>query len=69
MPGMENGKPAGVRCPHLDAQLRCQLWGLPERPQVCGDLRPAPDICGANQTEALRLLGDLERATAPDCAD
>ncbi|HRZ01930.1 MAG TPA: YkgJ family cysteine cluster protein, partial [Burkholderiaceae bacterium] len=27
LPGMPDGKPAGVPCAHLDADLRCALWG------------------------------------------
>ena len=65
LPGMPNGKPAGVACTQLDEQLRCKLFGLPERPAVCVRLRPQPSMCGASRIEALRRLEDLERATAP----
>ncbi|MEN9889340.1 MAG: hypothetical protein RL559_1377, partial [Pseudomonadota bacterium] len=34
IPGMPQGKPAGVPCVQLDAQRRCKLFGLPERPAV-----------------------------------
>ena len=30
--GMPEGKPAGVRCVHLDEQNRCAIFGRPERP-------------------------------------
>src|SRR5688572_22135576 len=40
IPGMPNGKPAGVRCIHLTSDLRCALFGQPERPRVCSGLRP-----------------------------
>lgn len=66
LPGMPGGKPAGVACAQLDAQMRCKVFGKPERPGFCGRLRPAPDMCGGSREEALRLLGDLERATQPD---
>ena len=65
MPGLPDGKPAGMRCPHLLADYRCALWGKAERPQACEGLRPAPDICGNNRDEALLLLQDLERLTHP----
>lgn len=65
MPGLPEGKPAGVRCPHLDDALRCRLWGDPRRPAVCDSLRPAPDLCGTNRDEAMHLLTRLEWLTAP----
>lgn len=65
MPGLPRGKPAGVRCPHLTAELGCALWGSPERPAVCASLRPEPAMCGASREEALATLGRWERQTAP----
>ncbi|MBS7673106.1 YkgJ family cysteine cluster protein, partial [Vibrio cholerae] len=37
LPGMPQGKPAGVRCVHLSAEQLCQLFGQPQRPAVCRD--------------------------------
>lgn len=65
IPGMPQGKPAGVRCVQLDAAGLCLIFGQPERPAFCGSLRAAPDMCGSNSEEALRLLGAMENATAP----
>jgi len=65
IPGMPHGKPAGVACVQLDAQLRCRLFGRPERPAFCGSLRPAPDMCGNSRDAALGMLEALERVTAP----
>lgn len=65
IPGMPHGKAAGEPCRQLDADLRCQLFGQPERPAFCGGLQPAPDMCGACREEALSLLGALEAATRP----
>ncbi len=65
IPGMPNGKPAGVRCVQLDDENRCKLFGLPERPEVCVRLRPAPAMCGSNREEALAMLDHLEIATHP----
>ncbi|MBO0781079.1 MAG: YkgJ family cysteine cluster protein [Ktedonobacteraceae bacterium] len=65
IPGMPGGKPAGVRCIHLTADCRCALFGKPERPEVCGVLRPAEEMCGSSRREAFRNLLYLERATAP----
>lgn len=63
MPGLPHGKPAGVPCPHLDAALRCQLFGQPERPAVCGSLQPSEEMCGSHREQAMRWLGYLEEAT------
>lgn len=70
MPGLPHGKPAGVPCPHLDADLRCQLFGKPERPAVCGSLQPSHEMCGSDQAHAILWLSELELASSPnhDCA-
>lgn len=65
IPGMPHGKPAGVPCVQLDDQLRCRLFGRPERPAVCGSLRPAADMCGTSRVAAFAALDRLERLTAP----
>lgn len=62
---MPDGKPAGVRCVHLDDDLRCRLFGDPRRPAVCASLRPGPDLCGATRDEAMVLIARLERSTSP----
>ena len=62
---MPGGKPAGVRCIQLDEHNRCQLFGLPERPAVCGALRPSTEMCGNTQSEASAWLAWLEAQTAP----
>ena len=65
IPGHPQGKPAGVRCVQLDEQDRCRIFGLPERPAVCGSLQPRADMCGENREQAMRWLGWMEQATAP----
>jgi len=65
IPGMPQGKPAGVACVQLDEAGRCRLFGRPERPAVCRDFTPDPAWCGAHRDEALALLADWERRTAP----
>lgn len=64
MPGLPQGKPAGMPCPHLAADWRCQLFGLPERPAVCGSLQPSSEMCGTDRQHALQWLGRLEADTA-----
>jgi hypothetical protein len=65
LPKMPQGKPAGVACLHLLANLRCELFGLPERPAFCGSLQPAHDMCGADREHAIRWLDALELSTQP----
>jgi len=65
IPGMPQGKPAGVPCVQLDAALRCKLFGHPLRPAVCIALRPSETMCGESREHALRHLDELERHTAP----
>lgn len=65
IPGLPNGKPAGVRCTQLDADDRCALFGSPLRPAVCSSLQPSPAMCGTGPFHALHWLARLERATAP----
>jgi Fe-S-cluster containining protein len=65
IPGMPNGKPAGVACVQLDEQLRCCLFGKPERPRFCGSLQPSFEMCGRDRGEAMSALDALERMTAP----
>jgi Fe-S-cluster containining protein len=65
LPGMPQGKPAGVPCVHLDAALRCGLWGRPERPAFCSGLQASADMCGASRGHALTWLTALEVATSP----
>lgn len=63
--GMPNGKRAGERCVHLDAGNRCLLFGKPERPRFCSDLRAEPSMCGSDDSEAMVILTQLERETRP----
>ncbi|HYC88095.1 MAG TPA: YkgJ family cysteine cluster protein [Thermoanaerobaculia bacterium] len=63
IPGMPDGKPAGVRCIHLTGDFRCAIFGHPERPAVCGSLRPTVEMCGTTAREAFAHLSRLERAT------
>jgi Fe-S-cluster containining protein len=65
IPGMPGGKPAGVRCVQLSDDDRCLLFGKPERPRVCVELRPTQEMCGASRTEAIAFLNHLERITQP----
>jgi len=63
IPGMPDGKPAGVRCVQLTDDLRCAIFGHPERPAVCASLRPTAEMCGSSARDAFAHLSRLERAT------
>jgi len=65
IPGMPDGKPAGVPCVQLDADKRCRIFGHPERPAFCAGLQPSPEMCGDGTTHAMRWLTHLEHATRP----
>jgi hypothetical protein len=62
---MPHGKPAGVPCVQLDEELRCKVFGQPERPAFCAGLQPSLEMCGASREEALAWLNRLEQATLP----
>lgn len=64
IPGMPQGKPAGIRCIQLTDDHRCRLFGQKERPAVCGSLQPSSQMCGQGRIEALAYLTWLERETA-----
>lgn len=65
MPGHPNGKAAGLTCANLTIDLRCGLWGSPERPACCGGLQASDEMCGDSREQALRWLGVLEEQTRP----
>jgi Fe-S-cluster containining protein len=65
IPGMPDGKPAGVRCIQLGEDQRCRIFGKPERPAFCGGLQPSHEMCGDSREQAIGWLDELERATAP----
>ncbi|RWR02666.1 hypothetical protein ED28_06695 [[Pantoea] beijingensis] len=65
IPGMPQGKPANMPCVQLDDRLRCKLFGLAERPEVCGGLQPSDEMCGTQREEAMTYLIKLETDTTP----
>ncbi|MQR01296.1 YkgJ family cysteine cluster protein [Glaciimonas soli] len=64
IPGMPNGKPAGVRCVQLDDVNNCRIFGQPERPKVCGSLQASLEMCGQSDAFAMQYLVRLEQLTA-----
>jgi uncharacterized protein len=66
IPGMPNGKPAGVRCVQLDDENSCMIFGKPERPAFCGSLQPSEEMCGETREQAIAWLTHLEHITTPN---
>ncbi|MCE5347611.1 MAG: YkgJ family cysteine cluster protein [Bacteroidales bacterium] len=56
IPGMPDGKPAGVRCIHLLDDYKCAIFNDPARPKVCDDYKAEPEFCGNSREEALKIL-------------
>jgi Fe-S-cluster containining protein len=65
IPGMPDGKPAGVRCIQLTTDNHCRIFGMVERPGVCSGLRPCTEMCGRSSAEAITYLVELEKSTRP----
>ncbi len=65
LPGMPQGKPADVPCVQLDDELRCKVFGKPERPAFCAGLQPSMEMCGTSREQAMIWLSRLEQATQP----
>ncbi|MGC1377769.1 MAG: YkgJ family cysteine cluster protein [Anaerolineales bacterium] len=65
LPGMPHGKPAGVPCVQLNEELRCKVFGSPERPSFCAGLQPSAEMCGESRAYALAWLTRLEQTTLP----
>jgi Fe-S-cluster containining protein len=63
IPGMPNGKPAGIRCAQLADDFRCRIFGQRERPQVCSDFQAEVEFCGTTRDEAVQLMRWLETNT------
>jgi len=66
IPGMPHGKKAGQRCVQLLPDMRCAIFGRPERPAFCISLRPSEAMCRSTREEALEFLAELEIKTQPE---
>ncbi|OFX23644.1 MAG: hypothetical protein A2041_11595 [Bacteroidetes bacterium GWA2_31_9b] len=60
IPGMPNGKPAGVRCINLSEDLKCTIFESSQRPKVCEGFKPEKLFCGDSANEAYSILAGLE---------
>jgi Fe-S-cluster containining protein len=61
IPGMPDGKPAGVRCIHLLDDYRCAIYNDPSKPKVCSDFKAEEEFCGSDREEAMRILFSLSK--------
>ncbi len=59
IPGMPDGKPAGVTCIHLKEDYSCAIYE--DRPKVCRDFKAEELVCGNSREEALAILSRLEK--------
>lgn len=66
--GMPDGKPAGVICVQLAADMRCKLFGDRRRPALCDAFAAEPSVCGRTREEALLNIAELEILSEPDGA-
>jgi uncharacterized protein len=65
LPGMPEGKPAGIACVNLDPEaLSCTIWQTKEYPEVCRNFLATPEICGETNSEAYQNIFIMEQATA-----
>jgi len=63
MPGMPDGKPAGVKCIHLLDDQSCAIYNNTGKPKVCTDFKAEVEFCGTDREEALRILYSLSDST------
>lgn len=66
IPGMPDGKPAGVRCIHLQKDYSCGIFHSPNRPPVCAGFKAEELVCGNHRKEAMTILADLEGIDIPE---
>ena len=66
IPGMPEGKPAGLRCVQLDEHNYCQIFSQSDRPKTCGQFQAERSFCGETRQQALKCLAELEQLSQPD---
>lgn len=64
IPGMPDGKPAGIKCIHLQKNL-CGLFDSPTRPRICSSFEADMDMCGLSHGDAVTRIRWYERETKP----
>jgi uncharacterized protein len=63
LPGMPEGKPAGVRCVNLDDENHCSIHDHANFPEVCSNFKFDIEFCGNKNEEAFEKLAELEILT------
>lgn len=66
LPGMPDGKPAGIRCVNLNLDNGCKIHDQADYPAVCRNLTPSLEMCGISNEYAHNYLHELEIITAPE---
>ena len=65
IPGMPQGKQAGVTCVNLSKDRLCLIHESSIYPSVCKNLKPSKEMCGNSFEYAYHYLSELERLTKP----
>ncbi|MCX6327794.1 MAG: YkgJ family cysteine cluster protein [Bacteroidia bacterium] len=61
IPGMADGKPAGVKCIHLLEDYKCNIYNDTGKPKVCTDFKAETEFCGVSREEAIKILYSLSK--------
>ncbi len=64
IPGMPNGKPAGIKCVNLGEDNTCLIHNTESYPNVCKEFSPSLEMCGESTEYALSYLKKLEAMTS-----
>ena len=59
IPGMPDGKKAGVRCINLKDDYRCAIYNGSVYPKVCSGFIAEKEFCGSTREEAMKILHSL----------
>lgn len=59
IPGMPEGKEAGMRCINLLDDYSCAIYNDPGYPGVCTGFKAELEFCGSCREEAMRILTSL----------
>ncbi len=66
IPGMPEGKPAGVRCINLNGKNECTIHNKINYPSFCKGIQPSLEMCGKTNEDAFVYLAKLEELTKPE---
>jgi len=63
LPGMKDGKPAGIRCINLNEDNLCNIYNTELYPRVCSNFSPSVEMCGTTTEDARLYLETMEKLT------